>query len=383
VSLACQNANVTPGQTGAGTGGSGGTTTSGAGGIGLPGQAGARGGGQPGCDPDGLVCPDAALPPPPPESPPDAPVTPPPPPAPGCACAATEICISGQCKPRGALVDPGFAACTDPPCINVLNNCKVPLWTHAIGTVPIDDGFVRRLDPGQSFRYTAVPQHGGGRLYAYYKEPENKQDRQRLVSDFNQFVEMTVDRDNTGRWAQNYNISYVDYMSLPVLMKGAAPGCEATQCGFRYEDWVVKLKECPTDLRNQHGELATCTASYNYCITPDGAASYDTIKPYCHKMQAKHGFPGSAIYGGSFPQMPSENVAFWDGVAAWNRGTFAGDADDRNYYKTEPYNHYAGFIHDTLGCPRVYAFSTDDHQDKAGFVRCTADELTVIWCPNR
>ena len=34
-----------------------------------------------------------------------------------------------------------------------------------------------------------------------------------------------------------------------------------------------------------------------------------------------------------------------------------------------------------LGCRRVYAFSTDDHQDQAGFVRCAAPVLDVVWCP--
>mgnify|MGYP006173744777 CR=1 FL=1 len=38
--------------------------------------------------------------------------------------------------------------------------------------------------------------------------------------DFNQFVEMTVDRHaQTGEIAQNYNISYVDYLSLPVSVR--------------------------------------------------------------------------------------------------------------------------------------------------------------------
>ena len=249
-----------------------------------------------------------------------------------------------------------------------------------MGTVPIDDGLVRRLGPGEQWQYAAVPEHGGGRIYAYYKEPESKQNRTRLVSDFNQFVEMTVDRHQpSGAFAQNYNISYVDYVSLPVSMKAVGQGCAETRCGTRFADWKQALGACPTELRNQHGELATCMASYNYCITPDGAVTYDSTKPYCRKMQDAHGHPGSAIYGGTFPDRPATDVAFWDTVAAWNRGTFPGDATQANYYKTEPFNHYAAWIHQGLGCD-VYAFSTDDHQDKAGFVRCVSDRLDVVWC---
>jgi hypothetical protein len=386
--IGCQKADVTdvpPDRSGGRPGNTGGAFIAPVGSM--PGT-GAGAGAGPGVDPDGTglggaggVAGAAGSSPTP--SPPDA--APPVTPIESCRCGVDQICVNGQCKGRGTIITPPFETCARPPCINVLNNCAVPLWTHAVATVPIDDGNVRKLNPGESFRYAALPVFGGGRLYAYYKEPDIKQDRQRLVSDFNQFVEMTVDHDGMGNWAQNYNISYVDYVSLPVLMKGTGASCQPTHCGFRYDDWVQKLKECPTDLRNQFGDLATCTASYNYCITPEGAgpATFDTTKEYCAKMQAAHGAAGSAVYGGTFPQHPATDVPFWDEIAAWNRGTSAGDSNEANYYKREPYNHYAGWIHERLGCRRVYAFSTDDHQDKAGFVRCTADELNVVWCPNQ
>jgi hypothetical protein len=294
--------------------------------------------------------------------------------------------LGGPERPRDAGVSdagkPVFAACTRPPCLNVYNNCSIPLWTHAVATVAIDEGNVRKLEPGQQWQYAALPQLGGGRLYAYYKEPASKQDRVRLVSDYNQFVEMTLDTDPvSGGVAQNYNVSYVDYVSLPVSMKAAGATCAETRCGGGFDAWAAALARCPTELRNPSGKLATCMGSYNFCITPDGAATFDVTHPYCSKMRDAHGFAGSAIYGGYFPDHPAQEVPFWDGVAAWNRGTVAGDADEAHYYKTEPYNHYAKWIHEELGCANVYAFSTDDHQDKAGFVRCVSPELDVVWCP--
>jgi hypothetical protein len=265
----------------------------------------------------------------------------------------------------------------------VYNRCPVPLWTHAVSEVAIDDGQVRRLGPGEAWRYEGLPSFGGGRLYAYYEEPSVLQDRVRLVSDKNQFVEMTIDTDAaSGAWAQNYNVSYVDYAALPVSMRASGAACAETRCGAPFDAWVAALAGCPTDLRNTSGRIATCMGSYNYCITPDGTATYDTTKTYCTKMSQAHGYPGSAIYGGTFPDHPATEVAFWDGVAAWNRGTVAGDADDSHYYMAEPFNAYARWIHRELGCSNVYAFSTDDHQDKAGFVRCVAPELDVIWCPD-
>jgi hypothetical protein len=292
---------------------------------------------------------------------------------------AVEVGADGAAEADGpgeAPGQPAFAACARPPCINVLNDCPIPLWTHAIATVPLDDGQVRRLEPGQQFQYAALPRFGGGRLYAYYKEPERKQDRVRLVSDHNQFVEMTVDTDGTGALVQNYNISYVDYAALPVLMK-AQGACRETRCARPFADWLAMQQRCPTELRNEDNGLATCTGSYGYCL-----GANDEAQPDCRKMREAHGVPGSAVYGGTFPDHPATDVAFWDGVAAWNRGTSAGDADDGRYYQREPFNHYARWIHRDLGCLGVYAFSTDDHQDKAGFVRCASPVLDVVWCPH-
>jgi hypothetical protein len=290
-------------------------------------------------------------------------------------CYADQYCLGGRCTDKPEPVRPVFPACAHPPCINVLNNCPIPLWTHAVATVPLDGGNVRRLQPGQSFQYAGLPLFGGGRLYAYYQEPANKQDPVRLVSDHNQFVEMTVDTDAAGAFAQNYNISYVDYAALPVLMK-AQGACPDTRCGMPFDDWRDMQRRCPTDVRNLDQGLGTCTGSYIYCL-----GANDDAQPYCRKMREAHGFAGSAIYGGVFPDHPATDVAFWDGVAAWNRGTTPGDPDDTRYYQREPFNHYARFIHRDLGCHKVYAFSTDDHQDQAGFVRCTSPALDVIWCP--
>jgi hypothetical protein len=105
-------------------------------------------------------------------------------------------------------------------------------------------------------------------------------------------------------------------------------------------------------------------------------------------MQTAHGYKGSSVYGGIFlPQIPSQNVSWWDGVAGWNRGTDGGDTTYADYYAVEPYNDYAKMIHVDMGCRAtptiegVYAFSTDDHQNQSGFVQCVSPVLNVVWCP--
>jgi hypothetical protein len=259
-------------------------------------------------------------------------------------CDVSQVCLANQCISKGTLLPQavdgsGLAACTNPPCMNVFNNCTIPLWTHVVGSMPVDNGNVRELQPGAQYQYAGVPLFGGGRMYAYYQQPPVMQGT-RPISFYNGYVEMTVGQRN-GQFVQNYDISYVDSVSLPD------------------------------------------------CIThdPDGG-TYDQTKPYCSKMQAAHGYKGSSVYGGIFlPQMPSQNVAWWDGVAGWNRGTTAGDTTYADYYAAEPYNDYAKMIHVDMGCRAtptiegVYAFSTDDHQNQSGFVQCVSPVLNVVWCP--
>jgi hypothetical protein len=325
--------------------------------------------------------------------------------APAAGGSAGSVVDSGA---GGAVVDSGpprdsgpitWPACTQPPCITQVNNCAIPIWVHPLGSAPVDNGTVRKMESGATLQYAAVPQTGGGRIYAYYKEPTKMQDTVQAVSPFNQFVEMTVDKDGQGNWAQNYNISYVDHISMPVSMVAvprAGQTCGVTECRATFDQIVTG---CPTDVRNLYNGIGQCMGSYNYCITQDPgggkndagkANSYDDTKEYCYKMvkpaDPTNGIPdvvrGSMIYGGIFMPPYAPNWAYWEKVAGFNRGTFAGDTNDQNFYKTEPYNHYAGWIHVTLGCARVYAFSTDDHQNKSGFVRCSSDDLRITWCPN-
>jgi hypothetical protein len=302
-----------------------------------------------------------------------------------CRCAVTQICVAGECRDKGTIATPTPPACVNPPCMNVYNNCPITLWTHAVGSVPIDDGNVRELEPRTQYQYSGLPTFGGGRLYAYYQQPNALQSTT-PVSFYNQYVEVSIDEDAKGVSWQNYDISYVDSVSLPVSVQ-AENGCEATRCGSRFADWIAKLEECPTTLSYPANGVVTCMGSYNYCITHSGTSTNDDTQPYCTKMHVAHGYEGSEVYGGVFPGEPAQNVPFWDGVSAWNRGTTGGDTNTADYYVTEPYNDYAKMIHMDMGCRAtatlqgVYAFSTDDHQNQAGFVRCASPVLDVVWCP--
>ncbi|MCP4679069.1 MAG: hypothetical protein GY854_26980, partial [Deltaproteobacteria bacterium] len=193
--------------------------------------------------------------------------------------------------------------------LTVINRCPFPIWSHVIGfdlnnaaPVSLHDGQAVEVPPAGKLRYEGVPWVGGGRVYGYYQAPPaHESSIEAPLSPYNQFVEMTFDD------GLNYNISYVDYAALPVSMKGGL-SCPETTCALPLSDWSAQLDNCPTERLRPHNGTAKCMASYNYCVIADR----NTADEYCTKM-AVYGHSGTEIYGGYFPDKPSEDVAFWDG----------------------------------------------------------------------
>jgi hypothetical protein len=69
-------------------------------------------------------------------------------------CTLDQICIDGACKPKGALTAVTLNACAQAPCINVYNNCPIPLFIHPVtdGTVIIDQGRITPLATGEQIQ---------------------------------------------------------------------------------------------------------------------------------------------------------------------------------------------------------------------------------------
>jgi hypothetical protein len=272
--------------------------------------------------------------------------------------------------------------------IVIANDCPIALWIHFTETpytAPINGGAAKKMNPMDTLIYDSLPDFGSGRCWAYYKDPGTRTSQGAPLIPENGFVEMTVSGGPTG--VQNYNISFVDYATLPVSVKGAGSNCIPTEVPDSFADWKNQLKNgCPTQLADYIDSLGIgrCLSSYFYCVQP----GYDTGKEYCNKMKLAYGYSGLAIYGGSFG---GASQSFYDSVAGWNRGTFAGDPDSANYYKgpekdtdgkwVKPYNQFARWVHKDLGS-EVYAFANDDHQNHSGFVACpNCSELDIVWCP--
>ncbi|HUI92225.1 MAG TPA: hypothetical protein VLX68_08265 [Chitinivibrionales bacterium] len=284
------------------------------------------------------------------------------------------------------LVASGFAAGGSERIV-VTNNCPITLWIHFTEmpyTADINGGKAQKMLPNTAIVYDSLPDFGAGRCWAYYKDPGTVVNKYAPISSCNGFVEMTVSGGPAG--VQNYNISFVDYATLPVKVVGGSKNCIPTIVPVSFAEMQRQLKTgCPTQLADYIDSLGIgrCLSSYFYCVQP----GYDTGNIYCNKMKLAYGYSGLAIYGGSFGGAPQ---SFYDSVAGWNRGTLAGDADSSDYYigpETlngewyRPYNHFAKWVHKDLDA-EVYAFANDDHQNQSGFQACpNCGELDITWCP--
>lgn len=285
--------------------------------------------------------------------------------------------------------------CAVAPCFNVINRCDFPIWVHAQnngGVVLQPD--LAQLAPAGWQQYSVPPEWPAGRINAYYEDPAvapNSYDK----------VEVTL-TDGT----MNYNITYVDYVSLPSEMRAVGPECQPTadfdpKIGC-YVPRAALLAGCPDGLLD--GER--CLSANLFCADGDNKAT-----PYCHALDeqiqqciAQHpdtcgvagklgnGTPevyGCAGYFDSQPPncMPASETCHLEGnkwCAALNRGMLDApdDPDATKYYLQAPHNTYAKWVHDT--CPGVYAFAYDDYPanaNESGFRACKAPRLDVVFCP--
>ena len=263
----------------------------------------------------------------------------------------------------------------------VANECPITLWIHFTGTANVDNGKTHKMLPHDTLVLDGVPDFGGGRCWAYYHDPGTKTSTSTPLMPENGFVEMSVNGGANG--VQNYNISYVDYATLPAKVVGGSKTCIPTIVPVTWAEWKYQLLHgCPTQLNYYDSTLGVgvCLGSYFYCVQP----GKDTGDIYCNKMKLAYGYSGLGIYGGSLGKL-------YDECAGWQRGTFAGDADSSHYYKgpeqdatgkwTHPYNTFAKWVHKTMNS-QVYAFANDDHQNQSGFQACpNCGELDITWCP--
>ncbi|HVZ74182.1 MAG TPA: beta-1,3-glucanase family protein [Polyangia bacterium] len=250
--------------------------------------------------------------------------------------------------------------------LHVVNGCSFDLYIHGTGTGAVLMPDAAKLTAGGGSQdYVAPDDWPAARVTAYLDSAlKNQLDK----------VEMTIAKKTI-----NYNITYVDWVGLPVEMSafGAGNDCKKVGCYVKQADLV---STCPSGLL----QGKQCLSAYGYCAS--GSHAND---PLCHALDgqfakcAAGGCPMATttqVYGCNGPY---GNDPKW--CAALNRGRPMNpdDPDASLYYSTPPYNVYAKWVHDT--CPGIYAFAYDDYgkSNQSSFHACTGGtQLNITFCPS-
>jgi hypothetical protein len=255
--------------------------------------------------------------------------------------------------------------------VHVLNGCSFDLWLHAEGKEAVLTPDNAHLTPGAAQDYIAPDNWTAARVTAYPSAPP---------TDAIDKVEITI-----ANRIVNYNITYVDWLGLPIEMRsyGTGPDCKVVGCYVPEGD---VLGGCPNGLLSGK----KCLSAGNYCSNAANQGS-----AYCHALDAKIAqcaqdpkYTGCAgAQGATTPQAYGCSGFFgannkW--CAALNRGMLDNpDSQDATlYYKNAPFNTYAQWVHTV--CPGIYAFPYDDYgnPNESGFHACSgATELNVTFCP--
>jgi hypothetical protein len=271
---------------------------------------------------------------------------------------------AGGAGPTGGVVGwAGAPPVTDGVNVRVRNLCPFPLWIHGAGnpgTLEPDDA---ELVTGQSQDYVAPTEWTAARVTAYSQGP-----RQGEIEK----AEITI----TGG-VLNYNVTYVDWVGLPLEIVGLGGDCNAadstTGC---YAPMSDILSGCPETFLL---DANRCLAPRSYCLNPANQAN-----AFCHALDGAIASCAQCP-AATTPEVyacngPYTNEARW--CAALNRGMVSDpdNADQGLYYQTAPYNTYAKWVHQV--CPNIYAFPYDDWLSHGGFRACAGNEIRITFCPS-
>ncbi len=260
--------------------------------------------------------------------------------------------------------------------VGVRNGCSFPIWIHGQGnggTLQPDDD---QIDPMEIVWYDAPNEWSAARVTAYGDGPRMGELEK---------VEMTFGTNADGV-ILNYNVTYVDWLGLPVEVDSTGNGGDCKKVGCYMPDSEV-LGGCPDGLLDGK----RCLAARTHCLFGDNTQG----TPYCTALDAEIAKcvadePDCAGAADATTTDVYACTGFFGGSPKWcaalNRHMLS-DPDSNQialYYQTAPYNTYAKWVHQV--CPGIYAFPYDDYPSNAGesgFHACTqAKELRITFCPS-
>jgi hypothetical protein len=272
-----------------------------------------------------------------------------------------EVIGGGGVKPPINKSWPGIARTNAGKWVRVRNSCPFPLWLHSAGSAGVLQPDDKKLDPGQSHDFLAPNEWSAARVTAFTDGPRMNELEK---------AEMTITNG-----VLNYNVTYVDWVGLPLEIYGAGGDCNASHFTGCYASSDAILNGCPEGFLRDGRKcisprtwcMDTRNQSHSLCHALDGAIASCA---QCPKASTPDVYACSGPYA---------NEPRW--CAALNRAmTHAPDSSDASqFYRRNPHNSYARWVHQV--CPDIYAFSYDDWLSHGGFRSCRGDELRITFCP--
>ena len=257
--------------------------------------------------------------------------------------------------------------------LRLMNNCPQTLWVHGsgipAGAVQLAGRQVGQAPVEQVYDWPGL--HGRMSIY-------EGTDNGYLIN----FIEMNADPNK----AFNVNVSNVDWVGIPVEVRGDDPTKCLTGC---YTPLANMMNGCPAKLLDATHQI--CQAPKNWCANQANindpicqsilAAGQGTIdnNPKCKGIAL--GTPAQ-IYGcgGDWAASPLCCAEANRGYKTDTNDTGNDNTQNCNYYKEEPYSDYSAYAQKV--CPFVYSFAYDDWNDQSGFQTCSgAKEMDVTFCP--
>jgi len=255
--------------------------------------------------------------------------------------------------------------------VGVRNNCPFSIWIHGEGKQGVLLPDYHELQQGEHVWYDAPKQWESARITAF-GDAEHREELDKVEMTFIAMGDVL-----------NYNITYVDWLSLPVEMRSRGAGdCQKVGC---YVPEARVLSGCPDGLLDGR----RCMAARTFCAGGQHAES-----PYCHALDGvvqacaatKPGCEG-AVNDSTANAYACDR--FFGGSPKWcaavNRGMLEDPESVQSdaYYRKPPYNTYSKWVHEV--CPGIYAFPYDDYPpgaEASGFHACAGGkELEVTFCP--
>jgi Beta-1,3-glucanase len=291
----------------------------------------------------------------------------------GCGEKPTEAQRKAPAFPASTVTNPAGVL------FRFMNNCPTTIW---IKSDPLPGGVVEL--PSKTTKDFDIAGNGiHGRVEAYRGAAPGSAGSVQA-----QFTEMNAQKGQ----ALNVNLSHVDWVGLPVEIKGNASGkdCGVTAC---YQPIANLLNGCPAQL------LDTAEGK---CHAPNWYCDAHAAEPFCQALMASatntlNTDPDCAVGKGTTftPNDVFSCGAFFGGQGGNKNGNACCAKVNRNYqgnatkqtpadrcsfYQAAPFNVYADWAQKQ--CPYIYAFAYDDVADQSGFFTCNqGTEMDVTYCP--